>query len=255
MVVFRISLALYLIAGFCLLRYLRRGQRSLLIGGTLFHLAAVIIQGLGFSLRWRACSCFPMVCTWDFSVVVGLVAGLLFFSWLIRYGWSRMGLVFTAIPSIILFPVSFLPTGVPDYLEPLLRSSWFYLHTSLTAVSEAFFAVAAGVGVIYLFNRRGDSPGRPILMEEFILRMVRGGYLLFTAGALFAGSIWSYQSKGMFWSWNSREVEFLIIWLLYTVILHRAGGGRWGGRALAICSLAVFILWIFFFLNGLHRYS
>src|SRR3989442_8637969 len=60
-------------------------------------------------------------------------------------------------PRSTLFPYT---TLFRSPLVPALNSYWIYIHVSITLTSYAAFAMAGGLGVMYLLKERAESRGR-----------------------------------------------------------------------------------------------
>jgi ABC-type transport system involved in cytochrome c biogenesis permease subunit len=50
-----------------------------------------------------------------------------------------------------------------------------------------------------------------------------------------------------------------VIWLFYTLVLHQDIRGKWRGRALAVCAIIGFVIFVIsfvgnLFFGGLHAY-
>jgi ABC-type transport system involved in cytochrome c biogenesis permease subunit len=142
---------------------------------------------------------------------------------------------------------------------PALRSHWLYIHVSLAALGETFFAIGFVASLIYLIRRRATQEYLTGL-DHLTYRAISMGFPLFTAGALVAGAIWAKQAWGAYWSWDPKEVLSLVVWLVYAVYLHaRLVRGLRGVPAAAI-SIAGFLLTIFtifgtMIFGGLHSYG
>jgi ABC-type transport system involved in cytochrome c biogenesis permease subunit len=47
---------------------------------------------------------------------------------------------------------------------------------------------------------------------------------------MLAGAIWSWESWGWLWSWNSKEILTLVTWGLFTLAFHTRRLSGWRGR-------------------------
>ena len=70
---------------------------------------------------------------------------------------SSVGIGFIAMGAASLLPYRY-QTAEP--LVPALNSYWIYIHVSITLTSYAAFAMAGGLGVMYLFKERAGSTGQ-----------------------------------------------------------------------------------------------
>ena len=131
---------------------------------------------------------------------------------------------------------------------------------------EGAFAVAFGVSIMFLIaeflkkrNKLPDKFPSMELLDDINYKSISIGYPLFTVGALIAGAIWAANAWGAYWSWDSKEVGALIVWIFYTVYLHARFVKGWQGSKAAWMSIIGFVVAIlsFFgniFLSGLHAY-
>jgi ABC-type transport system involved in cytochrome c biogenesis permease subunit len=143
---------------------------------------------------------------------------------------------------------------------PALRSYWLYIHVSLAALGETFFAIAFVSSLVYLIrSATGRREGLPAL-DDLTYRAISIGFPLFTAGALVAGAIWAKQAWGAYWSWDPKEVMSLVVWLVYAVYLHARLVRDLRGRFAAAIAVAGFVLTLFTIFStlvfgGLHAYG
>lgn len=143
---------------------------------------------------------------------------------------------------------------------PALRSHWLYIHVSLAAVGETFFAIGFVSSLIYVARSKTGDRASLSTLEDLTYKAISMGFPLFTAGALVAGAIWAKQAWGAYWSWDPKEVLSLVVWLTYAVYLHaRLVRGLRGAIAAAI-SIAGFLLTVFtifgtLIFGGLHSYG
>ena len=172
----------------------------------------------------------------------------------------------------------FYYTGPFGGKMPALRSYWLYIHVSLAALGETFFAIAFVASLIYLYKavtspraptavesgasaRPGlDAPDALDALDALAYRAITIGFPLFTAGALVAGAIWAKQAWGAYWSWDPKEVLSLVVWLVYAAYLHARLVRDLRGTPAAAISVAGFLLTLFTIFStlvfgGLHAYG
>jgi ABC-type transport system involved in cytochrome c biogenesis permease subunit len=186
-----------------------------------------------------------------------VLAYLLFF----RKHLPRVGSIAVLAVVFLMLGASFFYYGDPGGGKmPALKSYWLYIHVSLAALGETFFAIGFVASLIFL-ARRG-SAGEDFLksLDDLTYRAVSMGFPLFTAGALVAGAIWAKRAWGAYWSWDPKEVLSLVVWLVYAAYLHaRLVRGLRGPVAAAI-AIAGFLLTLFTIFStlvfgGLHAYG
>jgi len=149
------------------------------------------------------------------------------------------------------------PTGA---MMPALRSNWLYIHVSLAALGEVFFAIGFASSLIYLIRKRSADQASLDALDDLTYRAVSMGFPLFTAGAMVAGVIWAKQAWGAYWSWDPKEVLSLVVWLVYAVYLHARLVRGLRGTGVHLISMAGFLLTVFtifgtLVFGGLHSYG
>ncbi len=143
---------------------------------------------------------------------------------------------------------------------PALRSHWLYIHVSLAALGETFFAIGFVSSAIYMVRRRTHEHTSLAPLEDLTYKAISMGFPLFTAGALVAGAIWAKQAWGAYWSWDPKEVLSLVVWLIYAVYLHARLVRGMRGPVVAVISITGFLLTVFtifgtLIFGGLHSYG
>ncbi|GBC63185.1 c-type cytochrome biogenesis protein CcsB [Desulfonema ishimotonii] len=220
-----------------------------LIGTTFMHIGSIPAHNLHQTL----------------SLAGWILAGV-FLTFQYRFGLRVLGIFIAPLATFTMIISSRLPI-TPDRLDESFKSFWLILHVVIIFTGEAAFALACGVGILYLlqehaiktkkrgffFNRLPslemlDSTGYACIITGFT--MVTIGLL---SGFLYARSIW-----GRFWSWDPKEVWSGIMWLFYAALLHERLVVGWRGRKSAIMSIIGFVVLLFtflgvnFFLKGHH---
>lgn len=132
-------------------------------------------------------------------------------------------------------------------LLPALRSVWLQVHVLSAMVGYAASGVAAGLGLMRLLHREGNTR-RPAgeEIERTMERAVALGFPWLTLGIL-TGAIWAQNAWGRYWGWDPKETWALITWLWYLLILHVRPLRRWRGRRLALLAVAGFGIVLFTF--------
>ncbi len=195
-----------------------------------------------------------------------------FFSWCIvllflfveyRYKVGLLGSFIMPFVFILMLSSSILPREIKP-LSPLLQSYWFTVHTILAFLGDAAFAMAAGIGLMYLIQEHfvkskhlGSMFQRlPSLqmLDEINYRLISIGFPLLTL-AIITGSIWAESALGSYWRWDPKEVWSLITWFIYVFVLHARLRAGWRGKKAAILSIVGFcaVLFTFFGVNLLLK--
>jgi cytochrome c-type biogenesis protein CcsB len=191
----------------------------------------------------------------------------------IRYKNRALGVFPIAVAFLALAYASFSPS-VESKIQPLipaLKSNWLIVHVITCFLGYAAFAVACGLGMLYLAKRVKQQSGNPdsgVLqlvpgtqtLDELIYQNVVFGFLLLSLGII-TGAVWANSAWGNYWSWDPKETWSLITWLVYALMLHARMVRGWHGRRIAWLSIIGFICVLFtyfgvnFLLSGLHSYA
>lgn len=216
--------------------------------GFAVHTAAI-------SQRWTEAGHFP---------VVGLRDGSSFLAWTLVLAflavWARarvevLGLAVQPAAFILMLAANLGPRG--EQTDPILRSLFLPVHTTLAFLGYASLFVAFAMGVAYLFQERelrSRNPGGfyyllPSLerCDTIAGRSVAVGFGFLTL-AIVTGNLWSHAVHGHYWSWDAKEVAALLAWGIYVFqIVTRLRSG-WGGRRAALVGIAGFAAVVFTFL-------
>jgi cytochrome c-type biogenesis protein CcsB len=131
-------------------------------------------------------------------------------------------------------------------------------HVTLIFFGEAAFALACGVGILYLLQensiktkkRRFFFKRLPSLdlLDSTGYACIVVGFTLLTVG-LITGLIYAKSVWGRFWSWDPKEVWSGISWLFYAALLHERLTVGWRGRRSAIMAIIGFGVLVFTFLG------
>ncbi|RMG70664.1 MAG: c-type cytochrome biogenesis protein CcsB, partial [Nitrospirae bacterium] len=200
-----------------------------------------------------------------------------FFSWCIvllffyieyRYKIGLLGSFILPVVFVLMLSSSMLPREIKP-LSPILQSSWLFVHTTFAFVGDAAFAMAAGIGVMYLIQEHflkskhlgGLFQRLPNLqiLDEINYKLITLGFPLLTL-AIITGALWAESTLGSYWRWDPKEVWSLITWFIYVLVLHVRLRVGWKGKKAAILSIVGFaaVLFTFFGVNlilkGFHAF-
>jgi cytochrome c-type biogenesis protein CcsB len=175
---------------------------------------------------------------------------LIFFILQFRYKVSILCSFVMPIVFILMLLSSMMPQEIKP-LSPVLQSYWLTIHTVVAFLGNAAFALAFGVGTMYLLQEHyvkskhlGGIFGRlPSLQTLDVLnyKLITLGFPLLTL-AIISGSLWAESAWGSYWRWDPREVWSLTTWFIYAIILHARLVAGWRGRRAAILSIMGFLL-------------
>jgi cytochrome c-type biogenesis protein CcsB len=236
------------------------------------------LQGAGIILRWiesyRLGYGHAPLSNFYESLVFGAWSVVLIYLIMeVRYHNRALGVFPLAIAFLATAYASFSP-NVESRIQPLipaLKSNWLIAHVITCFLGYAAFAVACGLGILYLIKRATGEPGNPgstiwqlvpsiQTLDELIYQNVVFGFLLLSVGII-TGSVWANSAWGNYWSWDPKETWSLITWLVYALMLHARLVRGWHGRRIAWLAIIGFCCVIFtyfgvnFLLSGLHSYA
>jgi len=243
---------------------------------TLVTVAAFLINTAGIGLRWQESYQAGI----GYAPLSNMYESLVFFAWSIAIfylglEWKYKNRVLGAFS----MPFAFLSMAYASFspqfgkeikpLIPALQSNWLIAHVITCFVGYAAFAVAGGMGIMYLIKDRkaNEAPGSllaslPELKEidDIIHKTLVFGFLWLSAGII-TGAVWANSAWGTYWSWDPKETWSLITWFIYAATLHARFTRGWGGRRIAWLAVLGFLSVIFtyygvnFLLSGLHSYG
>lgn len=181
--------------------------------------------------------------------------------------------VMPIVLSAVVFEIWLAGNGqaAPSNLMPALKSYWMHAHVLANFIGYGAFAVAAGMGVMYLLRARAEKRGRsdafflralPGLrqIDDLIFKAIAIGFPVFTLATIL-GAAWAYDAWGGYWSWDPKETWALIVWLVYATYFHLRYVKGWEGARMAWWAILGFGVTLFCFLgvnlylSGLHSYG
>ncbi len=233
----------------------------------------LLVQTAGILLRWV--ESYKM--GYGHAPLSNLYESLVFFAWCTvlvylvlewRIKTRVVGAFATPFAAMAMAYASFSPR-VRDSIEPLipaLQSNWLIAHVITCFIGYAAFAVACGLGIMYLV--RGDSKGDGIIsslperrvIDSLMHQTIIFGMIWLSTGII-TGAVWANQAWGTYWSWDPKETWSLITWIVYGVTLHARFVQGWRGKKIAVLSIIGFLSVFFtyfgvnFLLSGLHSYG
>ena len=146
----------------------------------------------------------------------------------------------------------------PPQADNIFKSLWFLMHIIGVFIGEAAFALACGLGILYLLQEhaikskiRGffykrlpslellDMTGHTCIVIGFIMHT-----LGLITGFVYANAIW-----GRLWSGDPKEIWSMVTWLIYAALIHQRFTVGWQGRKSAIMAIIGFAVVLFTFLG------
>jgi len=184
-----------------------------------------------------------------------------------RYGLKILGVVAAPFVALIMVIVSQLPDE-PAQTTAIFKSFWLVAHVAVIFIGEAAFALACGVGILYLTQENAIKTKRRgfffkrlpslDLLDATGYACIVVGFTMLTLG-LITGLVYAKSVWGRFWSWDPKEVWSGISWLFYAALLHERLTVGWRGRRSAIMAIVGFGVLLFtflgvnFFMEGHHK--
>jgi cytochrome c-type biogenesis protein CcsB len=262
-----VSILLYLFSTGAYLAYfflqrkkLQQAGFILLLGGFVFHTAAL---GLDFARQGH----FPATNMRETLSFAGWAIAGVFILLSYRYNLKILGVYAAPFIALIMVIASQLPDE-PAKTTPLFKSVWLVAHVTAIFIGEAAFALACGVGLLYLIQENSIKTKKHRfffkrlpsldLLDSTGYGCIVVGFTLLTIG-LITGLIYAKSVWGRFWSWDPKEVWSGISWLFYAALLHERLTVGWRGRRSAIMAIVGFGVLLFTFLGvnlfmeGHHR--
>jgi cytochrome c-type biogenesis protein CcsB len=266
---FELALTFYFIAAIIGVIELFRRRKTVSKATGYLALIGFFFHSANIAARYIKGGHIPVTSLHEASSFLSWCIVLLFLFHEYRYKLGLLSSFIMPIVLIFMLSSSVFPREIKD-LSPVLRSYWFGIHVMLAFLGDAAFAMACGIGVMYLIQERyvkskhlsGLFLKLPNLqsLDEINYHLITLGWPLLTL-AILSGVIWANTAWGTYWRWDPKEVWSLITWLIYAIVLHLRLTLGWRGKKAAILSILGFALVIFTFfgvtllLKGIHVFQ
>ncbi|HYH98433.1 cytochrome C assembly family protein [Hyalangium sp.] len=248
----------YGFAALVYLTYLARQWNGLAIAGRVLVGSGLALHAVALFTQLGAQGGMPVGAAQGFSALaflllaLGLVLDLL-------YRKPVIGAFITPLAVAALVPGLLLQGGEAP-LSPALRQPLLPLHITIALVGMAAFAVAAGVGFMYLLMERQVKGKRfgllfsrlPSLefLDTLNRRLVVAGFIALSitlaTGAFFiAGS-----TQVLTWMMDAKVLATLVAWGLFAGLAGARILVGWRGRRVALLTMAGFALVLVSFLSS-----
>jgi cytochrome c-type biogenesis protein CcsB len=258
---FQVALGLYLLATAGYITYIVKPERKWTSSASLWvTLSGFLFQIAYFLFRWIESGRIPITTFFEAANFFGMGIVLVFLIMEFRFKIPALGSFMLPLVLVLMAPALFLSGEIKE-LNPVLKSGWLGVHTSLTVLGDSAFAFAFIVSIMYLIQERQLKAKKlglifhrlPSLdiMDTLGYKALTFGWPLFTLGML-SGSIWANSAWGTYWNWDPKETWSLITWVVYLALLHLRTIG-WRGRKMAFLSIIgfFFVLVSFFVVSRL----
>ena len=214
--------------------------------------------------------------------LTNMYESLVFFAWCIALFYIFMEFKFKApVMGAFVMPFAFtamayasFAKGINQQISPLipaLQSNWLIAHVMTCFIGYGAFAVAGGLGLMYLLKKSAVNRsltenslagGLPELkvIDDLTHKTIIFGFMWLTAGII-TGAVWANEAWGTYWSWDPKETWSIITWFVYALTLHARFTRGWSGSRIAWLAIIGFVSVIFtyfgvnFLLSGLHSYG
>jgi cytochrome c-type biogenesis protein CcsB len=229
---------------------LQRIGYFVLIAGALFHTATIIT---GFSRSGH----LPVSDLRESLSLAAWAIAVMFLAIQHKYNLKILGIFAAPLVALVMIVVSLLPSAQAQ-VSNIFKNFWLIAHVVVIFIGEASFALAGGVGALYLIQENAikTKKHRFFLKRQPSLDLldITGyacivvGFTLLTIG-LITGFVYAKSIWGRFWSWDPKEVWSGITWIFYAILLHERLTVGWRGRKSAIMAIIGFGVLIFTFLG------
>ena len=246
--------------------------------GMVLALGGVLIQTAAIGLRWLESYQLGA----GHAPLTNMYESLVFFAWCTALFYLVMEYRFKArVMGAFVMPgvaVAMAYASLSDRIDaqinpliPALQSNWLIAHVVTCFIGYGAFAMAGGLGVMYLIKLANDpkksapkalSTSLPELkvIDDLTHKTIVFGFMWLSAGII-TGAIWANEAWGTYWSWDPKETWSIITWFMYALTLHARFTRGWRGRRIAWLAIIGFVAVFFtyfgvnFLLSGLHSYG
>jgi cytochrome c-type biogenesis protein CcsB len=274
---FGITMIAYLLAAaFYLGLFLFKTERIGLVGMFL-ALGGTCIQTVAIGLRWLESYQMGI----GRAPLTNMYESLVFFAWcttifylVLEYRFKTRVLGAFVMPCVaVAMAYASFSDRIDDQISPLipaLQSNWLIAHVVTCFIGYAAFAVAGGLGLMYLLKQSAENKNNTSsltgslpelkVIDDLTHKTIVFGFMWLSAGII-TGAIWAAEAWGTYWSWDPKETWSIITWFLYASTLHARFTRGWRGRRIAWMAILGFFAVLFtyfgvnFFLSGLHSYG
>jgi cytochrome c-type biogenesis protein CcsB len=275
---FGITTLLYLLASVAYIAFFVFRSRPAAQAGLGLAMLGILAQTAGLGLRWHESYQLGI----GHAPLTNMYESLLFFAWCaaifyvlleIKFKLPVIGAFVMPIPFITLAYTS-IAKNISKEISPLipaLQSNWLIAHVITCFIGYGAFAVAAGLGIIYLLRHFADKikfiqesliSRLPDLrtLDDLIHKTIIFGFLWLSAGII-TGAVWANEAWGTYWQWDPKETWSIITWFVYAFTLHARFTRGWNGSRIAwlavIGLVSVFFTYfgVNYLLDGLHSYG
>ena len=243
-----------------------------------FAIIGVLVQTVAIGLRWLESYQMGI----GHAPLTNMYESLVFFAWCTTLFYIFMEFKFKArVVGAFVMPFAVAAMAYASFakrinqqispLVPALQSNWLLAHVITCFIGYGAFAVAGGLGLMYLLKKSGINKGKnqdsftgtlPELkvIDDLTHKTIIFGFMWLSAGII-TGAVWANEAWGTYWSWDPKETWSIITWFIYASTLHARFTRGWSGSRIAWLAIIGFVSVFFtyfgvnFLLSGLHSYG
>ncbi len=243
-----------------------------------FAIIGVLVQTAAIGLRWLESYQMGI----GHAPLTNMYESLVFFAWCTTLFYIFMEFKFKArVVGAFVMPFAVAAMAYASFakrinqqispLVPALQSNWLLAHVITCFIGYGAFAVAGGLGLMYLLKKSGIKKGKkqdsftgslPELkvIDDLTHKTIIFGFMWLSAGII-TGAVWANEAWGTYWSWDPKETWSIITWFIYASTLHARFTRGWSGSRIAWLAIIGFVSVFFtyfgvnFLLAGLHSYG
>ena len=261
-----IACALYLLSAVSFLIFLFKSRGRYQRWGTRLLLSGFCVHSAALALGFIQARHIPVRNLYE---TLSFAAWALSGSFLVvqhKFRIKLLGAWAAPLVALIVAVASLIPRE-PVAAQPIFNSFWVVFHVASVFAGEAAFALACGIGILYLLQENAIKSKRHgyffkhlpslELLDSAGYTCLVTGFSLVTVG-LVTGFIYAKAVWGRFLSWDPKEIWSAVTWILYAALLHQRLTTGWRGRKSAIMAIVGFSLVVFtlfgvnFLLQGHH---
>lgn len=274
---FGVAMIIYILAAAFYLGLFLFKKEKVGVVGMLLAVGGLTLQTIAIVLRWiesyrMGIGHAPLTNMYESLVFFVWCTTLLYLVLEFRFKTRVMGAFVMPFVAVAMAYAS-LSARIDDQISPLipaLQSNWLIAHVVTCFIGYGAFAVAGGLGVMYLLKQGNEGKektnsilaGLPPLptIDDLTHKTIIFGFMWLSAGII-TGAVWANEAWGTYWSWDPKETWSIITWFLYALTLHARFTRGWRGRRIAWLSILGFLAVFFtyfgvnFLLSGLHSYG
>jgi cytochrome c-type biogenesis protein CcsB len=252
-----LAIIFYLLSSLGYIAYLFRQKDGLQKTGLYLMMAGFLGHSVAIGYRIVTTGHLPVNNLYETLILAGWTIAGVFLIITYKYNLKILG-VYAAPLVLMTTAIASLVPNESAQSQYIFKNFWLVLHILSVFIGEATFALAGGVGVLYILQEKAIKtrshgffykrlPSLELLDTTGYACIVTGFTLLtlgLITGMVYAKSIW-----GSFWTWDPKEVWSAVSWLLYAALLHQRITIGLRGRKAAIMAIIGFVVLLFTFLG------